>query len=60
MKVSAKINNNDSVEFIPDAKNPLQGKLSKGKFEIEIVNKNDNELLISSGWKKTRCSFTCY
>jgi biotin carboxyl carrier protein len=52
MKVSAKINNNTSVEYIPDAKNPLQGKLSKGKFEIEIVNKNDNELLISSGGKK--------
>lgn len=52
MKVSAKINNNTSVEFIPDVKNPLQGKLSKGKFEIDIVNKKDNELLISSGGKK--------
>jgi len=52
MKVSAKINNNTSVEFIPDAKNPLQGKLGNGKFEIEIVNKKDNELLISSGGKK--------
>ena len=40
------------MEYIPDAKNPLQGKLSKGKFEIEIVNKNDNELLISRDGKK--------
>ena len=52
MKVSAKINNHTSVEFIPDVKNPLQGKLSKGKFEIEIINKKDNEFLISSGGKK--------
>ena len=40
------------MEFIPEVKNPLQGKLSKGKFEIEIINKKDSEFLISSGGKK--------
>ena len=52
MKVSAKINNNDSVEFIPQAKNPLQGTLNNEKFEIEIIKKNDNELIISRDGKK--------
>jgi|TARA_B110000438_G_scaffold298390_1_gene346541 biotin carboxyl carrier protein len=52
MKVSAKINNNASVEFIPDAKTPLQGRLNNEKFEIEIIKKKDNELLISRDGKK--------
>lgn len=52
MKVSAKINNNDSVEFIPEAKTPLQGKLNNEKFEIEIIRKKDNELIISRDGKK--------
>ena len=52
MKVSAKINNNDSVEFIPEAKNPLQGTLNNEKFEIEIIKKNHNELIISRDGKK--------
>ena len=52
MKVSAKINNNDSVEFIPEVKNPLQGLLNNEKFEIEITKKNNNELIISRDGKK--------
>lgn len=52
MKVSAKINNNDSVEFIPQAKNPLQGTFNNEKFEIEIIKKNDNGLIISRDGKK--------
>jgi biotin carboxyl carrier protein len=52
MKVSAKINNNASVEFIPDAKTALQGRLNNEKFEIEIIKKTDNELLISRDGKK--------
>ena len=52
MKVSAKINDKDSVEFIPEAKNPLQGILNNEKFEIEIIKKNHNELIISRDGKK--------
>ena len=52
MKVSAKINNNASVEFIPNAKTPLQGKLNNEKFEIEIIKEKNNELLISRDGKK--------
>ena len=52
MKVSAKINNNASVEFIPNVKTPLQGKLNSEKFEIEIIKKRNNELLISRDGKK--------
>ena len=52
MKVSAKINNNDSVEFIPEVKKPLQGLLNSEKFEIEIIKKNNNELIISRDGKK--------
>ncbi len=52
MKVSAKINNNASVEFIPEVKTPLQGKLNNEKFEIEIIKKKGNELLISRDGKK--------
>jgi biotin carboxyl carrier protein len=52
MKVSAKINNNDSVEFIPEVKKPLQGLLNNEKFEIEIIKKNNNELIISRDGKK--------
>ena len=46
MKVSAKINNNASVEFIPNVKTPLQGKLNNEKFEIEIIKEKNKELLI--------------
>ena len=52
MKVSAKINNNASVEFIHNAKTPLQGKLNNEKFEIEIIKEKNNELLISRDGKK--------
>ena len=52
MKVSAKINNNASVEFIPNAKTPLQGKLNNEKFEIEIIKEKNKELLISRDGKK--------
>ena len=52
MKVIAKINNNASVEFIPNAKTPLQGKLNNEKFEIEIIKEKNNELLISRDGKK--------
>ena len=52
MKVSAKINNNASVEFIPETKTPLQGRLNNEKFDIEIIKKKGNELLISRDGKK--------
>ena len=52
MKVSAKINNNNSVEFVPDGKNPLQGELNGDTFEIEIIKKGEKELLISRNGKK--------
>ena len=52
MKVSAKINNNASVEFSPEGKNPLKGNISSEKFEIEVIQQNGKELLISRDGKK--------
>ena len=52
MKVTAKINNNASVEFTPEGKTPLNGNISSEKFEIEVIKQNDKELLISRDGKK--------
>ena len=52
MKVTAKINNNASVEFSPEGKNALNVNISSEKFEIEIIQQHDNELLISRDGKK--------
>jgi len=52
MKVSAKINNNASLEFSPQGKNPLKGNISNEKFEIEMIHQNGKELLISRDGKK--------
>ena len=52
MKVSAKINNNASVEFSPHVKNPLKGSISSEKFEVEVIQQNGKELLISRDGKK--------
>ena len=52
MKVTAKINNNASVEFSPRERTPLKGNISSEKFEIEIIQQKDNELLISRDGKK--------
>ena len=52
MKVSAKINNNSSLEFSPQGKNPLKGNISNEKFEIEMIHQNGKELLISRDGKK--------
>ena len=52
MKVTAKINNNASVEFSPEGKTALNGNISSAKFEIEIIQQHDKELLISRDGKK--------
>jgi len=52
MKVSAKINNNDSVVFEPNTKNVLAGKIDNKEYDIEIVEKNEKEVLISRNGKK--------
>ena len=52
MKVTAKINNNASVEFSPEGNTALNGNISSEKFEIEIIQQDDKELLISRDGKK--------
>jgi len=52
MKVSAKINNTNSVEFEPNAKNSLAGELSNKGYEIEIIEKKEKDILISRNGKK--------
>ena len=52
MKVSAKINNNDTVVFSPNEKNSLAGKIDNKPFEIDVIESKGDEILVAKNGKK--------